>query len=344
MSAISRGVGFAIAAAVAFGLTTPIVAWAGAWVGPFATAALLYAGAALAAVIVRLARAGDAPLRRADTPRIILVAIAGGAVAPVLLAWGLHRTGALIGALLLNLEAVFTVILARLVFREPIGARIAAAVAAIVGGGTVLVIGAQTGTEWSVAGILAIAGATAAWALDNTWTRPLAERDPLAVVAAKGALGAALTTTVAAISGAHLPPLEPAAILVACGATGYGLSLWLYLLAQRRIGAGRTGSVFALAPFIGAAVAIALGDRALDPTTGIAAALFALGVYLHVTEDHHHVHVHHSVTHEHPHRHDDAHHLHAHDPPVAGEHSHAHQHDELAHDHDHAPDLHHDHH
>ncbi len=266
-------------------------------------------------------------------------------VAPALLAWGLHRTGALIGALLCLISKPYSRShSARLVFREPIGARIAAAVAAIVGGGAVLVLGAASGTEWTVLGVLGIAGATAAWALDNTLSRALAERDPLVVVAAKGTIGAALTVIAATVAGESWPPLRPALVLVACGATGYGLSLWLYLLAQRRIGAGRTGSVFALAPFVGAALAIVLGDRAFDLSTAIAAALFGLGVYLHVTEDHHHAHVHHSITHDHPHRHDDAHHLHAHDPPFTGEHSHAHHHDELAHDHDHAPDLHHDHH
>jgi len=49
--------------------------------------------------------------------------------------------------------------------------------------------------------------------------------------------------------------------LLAIGATGYGLSLRFYLLAQRAFGAARTGSVFAFAPFIGAAFAVLLGER-----------------------------------------------------------------------------------
>ena len=344
MTAISRGIGLAALAAIAFGITTPLVAWAGAWVGPFATALLLYAGAAASSVLLRVARPAGAPLRRSDLPRLAGVAVAGAAVAPALLAWGLQRTGATSGALLLNLEAVFTAALAWLVFREPIGGRVAAALAAIVGGGVALVLGAASGADWRLPGVLAIAGATLAWALDNTLTRPLAERDPLAVVAAKGGIGAALSLGAAAIAGEHLPPLRPALVLLACGATGYGLSLRLYLTAQRRIGAARTGSVFALAPFVGAALAIALGDHALDASTALAAALFGLGVYLHATEHHAHPHEHAPVEHEHAHRHDDGHHDHVHDPPVTGEHSHVHGHGALVHSHEHAPDLHHDHH
>jgi drug/metabolite transporter (DMT)-like permease len=344
-TAISRGVGLAALAAIAFGATTPLVAWSTRWVGPFAIAALLYAGAAASSVVLRVARPTGAPLRRTDLPRLAGVAIAGAAIAPALLAWGLSRTGATSGALLLNFEAVFTAALAWLVFREPIGGRIAAALAAIVVGGVALVLGAAHGADWRVPGVLAVAGATLAWAIDNTLSRPLAERDPLAVVAAKGGIGAALSLAAAAIAGESLPPLRPALVLLACGATGYGLSLRLYLTAQRRIGAARTGSVFALAPFVGAALAIAFGDRALDASTVIAAALFALGVYLHVTEHHAHSHAHAPIdAHDHPHTHDDGHHDHTHDPPVSGEHSHAHTHGSLVHSHEHAPDLHHDHH
>jgi len=340
---MTRGVALAAVAALAFGVTTPIVAWAGAHgAGPFATAALLYAGAALVAVIAR----GRGPrLRRGDLPRVVAVAIVGGALAPVLLAWGLQRAGATVGALLLNLEAVFTVMLARALYREPVGGRIALAIAAMVAGGAALVLDASRelalGATW---GVLAVAAATACWAADNALTRPLSEREPFAVVAAKGGLGAALSLAAALLAREPVPPLAPALALLACGATGYGLSLRLYLLAQRAIGAGRTGSVFALAPFVGAAVAIALGDRAPGALTAAAAALFAAGVALHATERHHHAHRHAPVDHDHPHRHDDGHHDHVHDPPFAGEHSHPHHHDAVEHDHEHGADLHHDHH
>ncbi len=341
--AITRGVTLAAAAAIAFGVTTPIVAWAQRWVGPIVTAALLYAGAAASAIALRAFGRSGGPLVRGDLGRLVAIAVVGGAVAPALLAWGLARSGATIGSLLLNLEAVFTVALARVAFREPIGGRVALAVAAMTAGGALLVLAAARGGEWSAVGAIAVAGATLGWALDNTLTRPLAERDPLAVIAGKGALGATLSLTAAAIVGEALPPIGPALAVVACGAVGYGLSLRLYLLAQRRIGAGRTGSVFALAPFVGAAVAIALGDRALDGWTLGAAALFATGVWLHATERHVHPHHHHAIDHDHVHRHDDGHHDHVHEPAVIGEHAHPHHHTEVEHAHDHAPDIHHGH-
>ena len=344
-SPLATGVALAAAAAVTFGVTTPIVAFAGRDVGPLSTAALLYAGAALTALaLATVGRRRDASIRRGDTPRLVAIALAGGAIAPSLLAWGLQRAGATAGALLLNLEAVFTVLLARAFFDESIGGRVGIAVACMMAGGAAITLDSSaTGGGFGLLGLLAVGGATAAWALDNTWTRPLAERDPFQVILVKGVIGASLTSMVAIARGEPLPPFGHAAILVACGATGYGASLYLYLLAQRRIGAGRTGSVFALAPFIGAALAWALGDQHAGSLAVAAAALFGFGVYLHASERHRHRHTHDPIEHDHMHRHDDGHHLHAHDPPFTGEHSHPHHHDHLEHDHDHAPDVHHAH-
>jgi drug/metabolite transporter (DMT)-like permease len=245
--------------------------------------------------------------------------------------------------LVLNLEAVFTIVLARLVYREPIGPRVIAAVTAMTVGGAALTLDAWTASTWSMIGVLAVSAATVAWATDNTLTRPLAERNPLEVVAAKGLLGAACTGVAALAAGQVFPDRAGIAALLACGATGYGLSLRFYLLAQRRIGAGRTGSVFALAPFVGAAIAYALGDRVAGWWTLSAAGLFGAGVYLHATERHGHRHVHPALEHDHVHRHDDEHHVHVHEPPVEGEHSHLHRHEAIEHDHEHAPDVHHDH-
>ncbi|HEY4183302.1 MAG TPA: EamA family transporter [Kofleriaceae bacterium] len=341
---IRTGVLLAACAAVAFGLVTPLVAWAGRAADPLCTAALLYAGAAGAALVIRLfARRPEPAVRRSDAPRLIAIALVGGAIAPTLLAWGLQRSGATAGALLLNLEAVFTVGLARLFYKEHIGRRIVVAAAVMVLGGTVLVLGGTFAGGIGALGAIAVAGATLGWALDNTIGRALAERDPLQVIAIKGTLGAALTFAVALVRGGPWPSGGELAVLVASGATGYGASLYLYLLAQRRIGAARTGSVFALAPFIGAALAFALGDRHADGTVLAAGALFALGIYLHLTEHHHHPHAHTVLDHEHMHRHDDGHHTHTHDPPFSGEHSHAHHHDPVMHDHEHADDVHHGH-
>ena len=337
------GVLTAIAAAVMFGVSAPIIAWAGR--GVFATACLLYAGAALVGHAARVIRTDRTfSLHRADAPRLAAIAIAGAAVAPVLLVVGLERAGALTSSLLLNLEAVFTVVLAAVIRRELIGGRVWIAVALMATGGAALSLDAAARGTGSVVGALAVIGATLAWALDNTLTQPLSDRQPFDVVAAKATLGAALTGGLALAFGDRWPDLARVGVLLACGATAYGLSLALYILAQRRIGAARTGSVFALAPFIGALVAWLAGERGFGAWAVAALALFVVGVWLHLSEQHRHVHHHAAVAHDHLHRHDDGHHTHDHDPPFIGEHAHPHEHAAVDHDHPHDPaDTHHAH-
>ncbi len=339
------GIGLAVGSAVAFGVTTPLIDRLGGGASPLVTASLLYGGAALLSMIVRpWAPRSGRPVTARAAPRLMLIALFGATLAPVAMVWGLARVGALTASLLLNLEAVFTVLLGALAYREPLGRRMIGGVLAMIVGGVALTLDAgRRGGPQSLAGILALVGCTFAWATDNTLSRGLRDEDPADVVMWKGALGAVATGTFASIRHEAWPSFGAAAALLTCGAVGYGASLRLYLLAQRRIGASRTGSAFAIGPFVGALLGWALGDRQPGSLALLAGAAFGTGVYLHLTERHSHPHVHEPVTHEHAHRHDDGHHGHEHSPPVAGEHSHVHSHGRLEHDHDHALDVHHDH-
>ena len=344
-SSLRSGIFAAALSALAFGISAPAVARLGASIGPFTTAALLYAGAFGASWVTSGfgARAPIALVRR-HGGRLVLIASLGAAIGPAAFAWGLQRSGATSGSLLLNFEAIFTAILAWRLFAEPFGARFVAALAAMATGGIVLAIDGARQTHLHPLGLLAIVVATGCWALDNTLTRALSEEPPLSVVAAKSALGAVLAFGLAHLLAEPTPnaPLR-CGLLLLVGALGYGLSLRLYLGAQARIGAARTASVFALAPFVGAFAAWLSGDRALGWGGALSVPFFAVGAYLHLTERHQHSHRHEALEHEHAHRHDDGHHLHTHEPPVIGEHTHRHRHEAMEHDHDHAPDLHHQH-
>jgi drug/metabolite transporter (DMT)-like permease len=333
----------ALVAALLFGASTPLIQQQGAGLGPFSTAALLYAGAATVGAVTRRRRDREPPIALGDLPRLLAMALFGALVGPVALVWGLQHTSATSASLMLTLEAVFTALLARACYGESMDRRIWTAMALLSAGGMALVLdqGQRGSTQpW---GLMAVVLATAAWGLDNALSRGLAERDPGQVVLAKAALGAAGATTLAMSIGEARPPLAAALALFAIGATGYGLSLRFYLLAQRSFGAARTGSVFAFAPFIGAAFAIVLGDRSVTWMMLAGGALMVAGVLLHLIELHAHEHEHEFLEHEHSHRHDDGHHDHAHDPVPAGEHSHLHHHLPLRHSHHHVPDAHHSH-
>lgn len=339
----ARGALLALAAAALFGVSTPLVQRFGSGVGAFSTAALLYAGAAFAGLILRRRVECEARLIVADMPALLAMAVAGAVIGPVALAWGLQRTSGTSASLMLTLEALFTALLARVVYREAMDRRVWAAMALLTTGGIVLILDQSRDGGARTWGLLAVLVATAAWGIDNTLSRLLAERDPGQVVVAKALLGAAATSSLAIGMSEALPAAGSAVALLVVGAAGYGLSLRFYLLAQRAFGAARTGSVFAFAPFIGAALAVALGDRAPSAMLGAGALLMLAGVALHLAESHGHEHRHEAIEHEHAHRHDDGHHDHAHQPMPLGTHSHRHRHEPVSHAHPHVPDAHHMH-
>jgi drug/metabolite transporter (DMT)-like permease len=332
----------ALTAAVLFGVSTPLVQRLGTGIGSLATAALLYAGAAAIGAMLTRSSEQEARVQRRDGTKLALMALFGAAIGPVALAWGLQHTSGTSASLMLTLEAVFTAVLARLWYHETLDRRVILALALLTLGGAALVLDRADAAASQVLGLLVVMVATAAWGVDNTLSRALAGRDPGQVVMIKGALGASVTALLAMAFGEPPPRLGPALGLLAVGASGYGLSLRFYLLAQRSFGAARTGSVFAFAPFVGAVVAFMLGERSSSFWMLVGAALMVAGIVLHLAEGHSHEHQHEAIEHEHAHTHDDAHHAHSH-PVSTGPHSHLHRHEPLRHAHAHVPDEHHGH-
>jgi drug/metabolite transporter (DMT)-like permease len=256
---------------------------------------------------------------------------------------GLARTDAAAASLLLTLEGVATALLAWFAFHEGFDRRIAGGMACLVAGAVVLAWSAVP-SAGGLVGALAIAGACAAWGLDNNFTRKVSLADPLHIVELKGLVAGPVNLLLGLWAGGTLPALTPAALAGAVGFLGYGVSLALFILALRHLGTARTGAYFATAPFIGALAAVLLLREPVTVQLALAGLLMGIGVWLHVTEDHEHEHVHEAVEHAHRHAHD-AHHQHEHaaeDPP--GEpHTHRHRHARLRHRHPHLPDMHHTH-
>ena len=337
----------ALAAALLFGASTPFAKTLLGTIPPVLLAGLLYAGSGIGLWVVRLTRdAGLKPagLASSEWPWLVGAIITGGVLGPVLLMYGLARTSAADASLLLNLEAVFTALLAWIVFRENADRRIVLGMALIVAGGVVLAWPASGAGRTSIIGALSVAGACACWALDNNLTRKVSAGDPLFIAATKGLVAGITNIALALALGAQLPPAGLSAAAMGVGFVGYGLSLVLFVLALRGLGSARTGAYFSTAPFVGAAIAIVAFGEPVSWQFWLAAALMAAGVWLHLTEVHEHEHAHEALTNTHAHRHD-AHHQHEHAFEWDGRapHTHEHTHEPLVHRHPHHPDVHHRH-
>jgi drug/metabolite transporter (DMT)-like permease len=349
MTAEVKGAAMGLGAAALFGLSAPLSKLLLPASGPLVLASLLYLGGGLGLSLFSLlarSRRGkqpgrEAPLRGRDVPLLLGVILCGGVLGPVLMLVGLGRLSGVAASLLLNLEGPFTILLAVLVFGEHLGRTAALAVGLVLSGAGVL--GLEAGeVRGDVLGVLALAGACLAWAMDNNLTQRLSLKDPIAVVRVKG-LGAGTCTLVLALAtGQHFPapPVLAAALLLGCAS--YGVSIVLDMYALRYLGAAREAAYFATAPFLGALAALPLLGERLRWEDALAGTLMVAGVVLMLRERHSHVHTHEPLEHEHRHVHD-AHHQHAHEGPVSEPHSHPHRHEPLAHEHPHVSDLHHRH-
>jgi drug/metabolite transporter (DMT)-like permease len=346
----SKGIAYALGAAALFGASTPFAKRLLPEVGPWLLAGLLYLGSGLGLALYRLLaarrsnKAGrETSLARKDAPWLAGAILCGGVVGPLLLMVGLLLTPASSASLLLNLEGVFTALLAWFVFKENFDARIAWGMALISLGAAILSWAGKpvAGVPW---GSLAVAGACLAWALDNNLTRKVSAADPVQIAMLKGLCAGSVNVALGLLLGAKLPAIGTLLASAVIGLLGYGVSLTFFVLALRHLGTARTGAYFSIAPFVGALVSIALLGESFGMGLIAAAVLMGWGVWLHLTEKHEHVHTHEEMVHDHLHVHDE-HHQHRHhenDPP--GEpHSHPHRHESMTHLHPHCPDLHHRH-
>ena len=341
------GIILAVLSAALFGASTPIAKMLLGTVAPWTLAGLLYLGAGFGLAVAHLSRralrlpAIEAPLRRSDLPWLAAVITSGGVLGPLFLMFGLTRTDAASASLLLNLEGLATMALAWLVFHENADRRLLLGAFAILAGAALLSWEGSASFDWGAA---LIALACVAWAIDNNLTRKLSSADPVQIAMLKGLVAGIVNLTLALTQGDGLPAGGTVLAAGVVGFLGYGVSLALFVLGLRHLGAARTGAYFSLAPFLGALLSLLLLHETLTARLIVAGGLMAVGLWLHLTERHEHEHRHDAMAHEHRHIHDEHHrHAHAPDDPPGEPHSHWHRHAPLVHRHPHYPDLHHRH-
>jgi len=330
-----------------FGASTPLAKLLGLNVPPMLLAGLLYLGSGVGLAIVRCVRDRGwqrTGLTAREWPWLLGAVLFGGVLAPVALMFGLTRTAGATASLLLNLESVLTAVLAWLVFKENADRRIVIGMLAIVLGGIVLSWPQQQASADDWLGPLAVAFACLCWAIDNNLTRNVSASDALFIAGSKGLVAGVFNAGLALLIGAQLPAAATLGPILLVGFLGYGVSLVLFVLALRGLGSARTGAYFSTAPFLGAALSILILGESVSLWFLVAAALMAIGVWIHLMEHHAHEHQHEPLAHNHRHKHDE-HHQHEHDFEWDGSepHSHPHEHAPIRHSHAHFPDVHHRH-
>ncbi len=341
-----KSIAFAVFAAACYGVSSPLAKILLRELSPTLMAALLYLGAGIGMLIVGIYKAAskkksvEASMTLSQAPFIIGMIVLDIA-APIFLMLGLTMTTAANASLLNNFEIVATSVIAFVFFKESIGKRMWIAITLITVSSILLTINDFGSLQFSPGSLFVIL-ACISWGLENNCTRMLSLKDPLQIVVLKGFGSGLGSLFIYFLSKNYSYNFEYMFYALVLGFFAYGMSVFLYIKAQRNLGAARTSAYYAVAPFIGVLISKVFLKETLTDSFIAALLIMLAGTYFAVTENHAHPHTHIYEEHEHRHSHD-IHHYHKHEQDLLEEHSHMHVHNADQHTHDHLQDLHHRH-
>ena len=280
---------FAVLAAALYALNSPFSKILLTGLSPTMLAALLYLGAGLGMLAVGFLqkRAGTAgkekPLTKKELPYTVGMVVLD-IMAPISLMSGLMMTTAANASLLNNFEIVATSLIALFLFREKISKRLWLGIAFVTVASILLSVEDYSSFSFS-AGSFFVLLVCVFWGFENNCTRKLSSKNPLEIVVIKGFGSGTGSLVIAAALGEFCANLPYMLLALLLGFFTYGLSILFYIYAQRYLGAAKTSAYYAVSPFMGAVLSLAIFRQI--PSISFLTALFvmALGTYF-VSTDH----------------------------------------------------------
>lgn len=278
----NRYIFLAILAAVLYAISTPLSKLLLESLSPVFIAALLYLGAGIGMFLIgriRKKTSNHVPMNfaRHELPAVFGMIILD-IIAPILLMWGLMSSNPENVALLNNFEIVATSLFAFFLFKEAIPGRLRLAIVLVTIASIILSVEDVQALKFSFGSLLVIL-ATVSWGLENNFTRKLSFNDPLVVVVLKGLFSGLGSLIIAFALGVAV--WVPGLILLTMllGFVAYGLSIFFYVTAQRELGAAKTSTFYAFAPFVGAFLSLLIFRNVPQINFYIALIFMAVGSY-----------------------------------------------------------------
>lgn len=246
-------------------------------------AAFLYLGAGAGLFIIGTARRighseREQPLTKSELPFTIGMVVLDIA-APIFLMLGLTKTTAANASLLNNFEIVATSMIALIVFKEAISRRLWVAIGLVTLSSMILSFEDISSLSFSYGSILVLA-ACVCWGFENNCTRMLSSKDPLEIVVIKGFGSGLGSLVIALVIGESLPAVPYILCAMLLGFVAYGLSIYFYIYAQRDLGAAKTSTYYAAAPFVGAGLSLIIFRELPSISYIIALLIMLIGTYL----------------------------------------------------------------
>ena len=313
---------FAVLAAVFYAINMPFSKLLLKEIEPTFMASFLYFGAGFGIGIVFLLsknrrKTAEEKLSKKELPYVIGMIVLDIA-APIFLMVGLRSATSANASLLNNFEIVATSIIALFVFKEVISSRLWAAIALITLSSMLLSFEDMSSLQFSFGSIFILAAAIC-WGIENNCTRKISSKSTFHIVMLKGIFSGLGSFLIALIRNEHLPKITYAAYALLLGFVAYGLSIFLYIKAQKELGAAKTSAYYAIAPFIGVLFSFLFLKESINEHYLLSLIIMMLGSALAVadtmTASHSHSHTHafvhthdgsrhrHTIEHTHEHKH-----------------------------------------
>lgn len=279
---------FAMLAATLYALNSPMSKLLLDKIAPTMMAALLYLGAGIGLFVLGVIQRKmgkeqcELPLTTKDLPYTIGM-IALDIAAPIFLMVGLTMTTAANASLLNNFEIVATSLIALGIFKETISKRLWVSIALVTLSSMILSVRDISSFSFSVGSIFVLA-ACICWGFENNCTRMLSSKNPLHIVVVKGICSGLGSLAIAVSLGEHIPPIAYLLVTALLGFVAYGLSIFFYIYAQRELGAAKTSAYYAVAPFIGVALSLAIFREVPTISFILALLVMIVGTYFAATD------------------------------------------------------------
>jgi drug/metabolite transporter (DMT)-like permease len=252
---------------------------------PVAFATFRCAVAAVILVAVGLTTGGlRAGLRPRDWGVVVLLGVLGNTLFHILMVSAVHHTSPSHAAILVALSPVLAALLARLLFREPLGPRRLGGIALGFAGVALIVTRGDPGSSSALGDLLSL-GASLSWALYTVIGKPLLARStPLAVTTWATLIGVVpmLPFGAPGLGEVRWGALTPGRwlLLLYLSAGTIALANLLWYMALARTATARVVAFSFLIPLIAAAIAVLAGQETLTLSLGLGAAAVLGGVAL----------------------------------------------------------------
>ena len=280
----TKGILLAILAAGLYAINSPFSKLLLEYVPSTLMAGILYIGAGLCMCVIALIRKvrkterTEEKITTADLPYTLAMIVLDIA-APIFLLLGLSLTTAANASLLNNFEIVATAIIALMIFKEKISPRLWLGILFVTLSCALLSFEDISSLKFSY-GSLFIILACVCWGIENNCTRRLSSKDPLEIVLLKGIFSGFGSLVIGLCLGEKITHIWSIFAVLLVGVVAYGLSIFLYVYAQRMLGAARTSAYYAIAPFIGTFLSLVIFMDVPKYTYFIALGLMIIGAWL----------------------------------------------------------------